>query len=163
MGVTIHPVEFEGRDLPPFCVVTGHPTTTYVRWTARKKHPAWALLLLFLGVVPFLVYLLAASRSVSLALPATGAVQKRLAADRRTYWTLGVVGFALALAGVWIAAWTIAIGIVLMIAALALRFYLQGRDWIWAYVDGDGSVHIGGCSATFAAAVEAWRPAVRAT
>jgi len=156
----IHPVEFKGRELPPFCVVTGEVATTYVRWTAQKKHPAGAFLLILFGVLPFFIYLLATSRSVAIELPATKAVARRLMVDRKTYWGVGIAGVLLALGGGWFAVWPILLGLVLIAVSFVLRLYLQGRDWVWAYVQADGSVSIGGCSEAFAAAVDSWRPAI---
>jgi hypothetical protein len=161
--VLLHKVEFQSRELPAYCVVTGEPATTFVKWKAATHHPPWAFLLIFFGVVPFVIYLAVTSRSVTLRLPATDAVQQRLRRDRELYRGIGITGFVLTFGGGWIAGVFAIVGFPMILAAFLLRWYLQGRDWVWTYLDSHGTIVIDGCSETFASAVEAWRPVVPAS
>lgn len=159
--VRVNEVELKSRRLPPVCVVTGEPGTTFVKWTASKHHPSWSLLLILFGILPLVIYLAVTSRSVTVQLPATQSVQQRLRSDRRLYWGIGIGGFMLTFGVVWFTNAFVLVGVLAMAFAFFLRWFLQGRDWVWAYLESDGEIVIGGCSETFATAVEAWRPAVR--
>lgn len=67
----------------------------------------------------------------------------------------------LTLAAAWFSPLLMAAGLLITLGAFVLRWFLLGRDWVWAYLDKDESIIVGGCSDTFANAIEAWRPVVR--
>ena len=79
--------------LPRICVLTGDPADQTIRFRL-KSTPTWTYLLLFLGVIPFLVVQLFTEKVVVTRLPVQRAALDRLLRLRRTSGWLAFVGLA---------------------------------------------------------------------
>jgi hypothetical protein len=144
-------------DLPGICVKTGVPTTR-TRSQEFAEVPGWTLLLIFWGVIPFLIAAGLARRKVNVDLPAT---EETLRSTRRVDRgsILGLVLVVGLLAAAWITRET---GLVIAAAALLLvtlfgssiarrLVWVTGRledDVLWLY----------GVHPTFAREVEQLAP-----
>jgi len=74
-----------GASLPPFCVKCGAPATEHIQ-KSFKWHSPWLALLVFLGLLPYLVVVFAAQKSCQVVVPICDAHQKR----RRNYLWIGL-------------------------------------------------------------------------
>jgi len=140
--------------LPPVCARHGVPATTAVRRTFATAPPVWSYLLIILGVLIFLIVVLATRTKIDTALPAC----EQCGQDRRRFWiyvaVAGAVSGAALATGIAIASDGLSLlGFFLLLATLVLaclgdRFRVSGtvsRDRAW--------VNLKGISEQFAAEV----------
>jgi hypothetical protein len=140
--------------LPDICVKTGRPTTTRVRTELRNTLPAWAFLLLILGIVPFLVAWLHLREPVTARLPVHDDVLDRHDAVGRSI----IVTLVLALIAVGLAIGArepvlLLVGLGLGMLALVQSTWLDDRWVRLRLVPGTPFVELRRVHPSFAAAV----------
>ena len=128
--------------LPGLCVETGEPTAI-VRRQDFADIPGWTLLLIFWGLIPFLIAAGFARRKVTVDLPASEETLRRI----RLVDLGAVAGLVLAI-GLLVVAWVseegvfawagIAIALITLVAAAVVRgmFWVSGRlddETLWLY------------------------------
>jgi hypothetical protein len=127
---------------PPLCAVTGEPTNG--RWDVRfSTTPRWVLLLIFFGVVPFIVGWLVTRRVASGSVPMSPRARRLLARNRIIGPVAVVAGVVLVLAaGVVSSAvapdatgWIALIGLLaVIVGGLVFQWWTQRVD-ILGYVE----------------------------
>jgi hypothetical protein len=150
--------------LPPICALTGEPTSSFSEVRYRTT-PRWVILLIFLGVVPFVVGWLLTRRVVGGVLPVSARVRKRLARQQLILYGI-CIGIAvlfvlasllLAKVSTDVAAWLVPMGalITLLVVLVSLLWYAAMN--VHGYVGEPGPwgrwVRLSNVSPTFVAAV----------
>ena len=131
--------------VPPVCARHGVPATTAARRTFATPPPVWSYLLIVLGVVVFLIVVLATRTKVDTALPGC----EQCGQERRRFWSYlavaGAVSAAVFATGIAISSDGLAmLGFFLLLATLVMaclrdRFRVSGtvsRDRAWVNLKG---------------------------
>lgn len=143
--------------LPNICVKTGEPAEG-----ARRQEfgdiPGWTLLLIFWGLIPFLIAAGLARRQVTAEIPATDQVLRRI----RLVDFSAIAGLVLAI-GLLITTWPTQeaafawIGIGVAVATLLGGALARRMVWVTGQLDGD-TLRLYGVAPSFAHEVEALGP-----
>ncbi len=147
---------FRDGDLPGICVKTGEPAEFSTPVVATRT-PDWPCLLLFFGILPFLIASAFSTERAEGMVPFSGSALRRLRQVRMTRW--GTLLAALVLLVLLLLRGEPAVLVVLFFAALAGVPVLYALDYAWsvgARLDLEaGAVLLRGVHPDFKQAVEA--------
>ncbi len=141
--------------LPPICARHGGPATSAVTRKFSTRPPGWSYVLILIGVLVFVIVVMALQYSLSTALPACAECRQ----DRRRFIGYALSGWVAAIA-LTVVSFTTTSGALIVLGLLAvvgaLVFSFVGDSFrVSGHVSADrGWVNLKGVHATFAAAID---------
>jgi hypothetical protein len=157
VAVRVRATEVEDGTLPPICVVTGEPAGC--DWNVRYVSPAgWLVVLLFFGVLPYLLARTITQIEVRGRVPISEAGIALVRSRRRMRWSGALGALALAVLGVVVGvaadSWAIALSALVIAFAVWLVTAIRWMMPVSGEVEPSGRwVRLTGAHAAFARAI----------